>query len=434
MLRTILVFFILFSALAAPVAAQSPTCGDLPQRLVSGEAGRVLYKDGTPLNVRSGAGRQFEVTTRLPEGTDFRVTDGLACDGGMSWWSIEAGDVTGWAAEGADGEYFVTPLTVDQYNASAALAERLQTPNPNAGFILMNSNRDFQNTDWNLNPVDTPPATIPNIVAPDVDVTSNRVERLLSPDGITVAWFYDVTQQKPDFECGPNGDCIGNEYDLYLAGVDGSNPRLVWQAATGYYDGLTLDRWQSDGEAVFFTNTTVVPGPDYPEPFAYLRVKVDGTEPAMTQLFGTLSSAFSDDGLWKVDYDQSESHYFIESADGTRLEIPKTEAFQFQWSFSADNRYLLWADTLYGDTLQDLQAIRYWALDLQSGEHHLVWSFIDIPTRDYESLFFVRGWLADDLVVVTQNSNLYILDVVNGGSAARQIPAGNLLRSVLYAQ
>ncbi|MEB2288828.1 MAG: DUF3160 domain-containing protein [Anaerolineae bacterium] len=93
-----------------PAARAQGECGSAPApRLVAGGAGMVTFTDGRPLNVRNAAGLSGTQIGQLPEGTTFAVVEGPVCADSIYWWHVTAGALTGWIAEGMEGEYFVAP-------------------------------------------------------------------------------------------------------------------------------------------------------------------------------------------------------------------------------------------------------------------------------------------------------------------------------------
>jgi len=94
-----------------PVSAQDdPACPGAPvPRLVVNERGRVLPGDSN--NVRGQPTRGAELIGAIPGGAAFNVLEGPVCADGLNWWRVETDDITGWTVEGADGEYWIEPLT-----------------------------------------------------------------------------------------------------------------------------------------------------------------------------------------------------------------------------------------------------------------------------------------------------------------------------------
>ncbi|MBZ0289994.1 MAG: DUF3160 domain-containing protein, partial [Anaerolineae bacterium] len=114
MQKPFLKIMLLLTALAlfgvVPVRMQD-ACNTLPPRLMVGGSGQVSFTDGDPLNVRASADRNSEVSGLLPEGTAFDVLDGPTCAGGINWWRVQSGGVSGWIAEAVDNVYLVEPGT-----------------------------------------------------------------------------------------------------------------------------------------------------------------------------------------------------------------------------------------------------------------------------------------------------------------------------------
>lgn len=75
-----------------------------------GQRAQVAVTDGQPLNVRATASRSGTRIGQLAEGSAFDVIDGPVCADGLYWWHIQAPEIAGVIAEGADGVYFVEPL------------------------------------------------------------------------------------------------------------------------------------------------------------------------------------------------------------------------------------------------------------------------------------------------------------------------------------
>lgn len=99
------------SALGTVIPTAVPDCSDdTPSRLRIGQTARVTFTDGSPLNLRDGAGSEGNLLLKMPEGTVFTVLEGPACIGGVNWWQLQLEDGTsGWASEGANGDYYIEP-------------------------------------------------------------------------------------------------------------------------------------------------------------------------------------------------------------------------------------------------------------------------------------------------------------------------------------
>ncbi len=106
----ILCSILVTARLGSTALAQGDCSQGLPPRLAVGQPGQVLYVDGQPLNVRRSASRSAAIAGQIPEGGQFDVLEGPTCADGIYWWRLKTATITGWAAEGADGKYFVGPL------------------------------------------------------------------------------------------------------------------------------------------------------------------------------------------------------------------------------------------------------------------------------------------------------------------------------------
>ncbi len=95
---------------AAPTNAPVGDCPpfSMPPRLTVGGQARVTFTDGSPLNVRvEPAG---SLLTQIVEGSIVNVFGGPVCGEGYLYWNVQiADDLSGWAAEGGSGVYFLEP-------------------------------------------------------------------------------------------------------------------------------------------------------------------------------------------------------------------------------------------------------------------------------------------------------------------------------------
>ncbi len=114
----------LFLLIGSTPPAQAQGCGDAPApRLTVDGRGRVAFSDGQPLNLRDAASLGGSRIGSLPEGSAFTVREGPVCADGIYWWRVQAADLTGWAAEGQAGAYFVEPLADPPLLMSASTGE-----------------------------------------------------------------------------------------------------------------------------------------------------------------------------------------------------------------------------------------------------------------------------------------------------------------------
>lgn len=111
MFRFLISLCVLLWMLAGGATSLAQGCGDAPApRLALGGQGRVAFSDGQPLNIRDAASVSAGRIGSLPEGSAFAVLEGPVCADSIYWWRVQAADLTGWAAEGQAGAYFVEPL------------------------------------------------------------------------------------------------------------------------------------------------------------------------------------------------------------------------------------------------------------------------------------------------------------------------------------
>lgn len=96
-----------------PVVSADQDCV-MPARLVVGREGKTT--SSTPSRLRDNpGGKQIGQIDALDT---FRIVDGPQCVDGINWWQVEVGGVTGWTAEGVDGDYLIE------------MVELLPTPTP----------------------------------------------------------------------------------------------------------------------------------------------------------------------------------------------------------------------------------------------------------------------------------------------------------------
>jgi uncharacterized protein YraI len=65
--------------------------------------------NGDTLNLRSGAGTDFDILLRLEPLAIFFVLEGPECADGYTWFRVRYNDVEGWIAEGEIGQYYAVP-------------------------------------------------------------------------------------------------------------------------------------------------------------------------------------------------------------------------------------------------------------------------------------------------------------------------------------
>ncbi|MBL8164372.1 MAG: SH3 domain-containing protein [Anaerolineae bacterium] len=79
----------------------------LPFRLMVALSGLVL--GDTPNNIRSQPNTAAERIGQIPAGERFTVLDGPVCAETVAWWYVSHNGIEGWTAEGAGGEYWLSP-------------------------------------------------------------------------------------------------------------------------------------------------------------------------------------------------------------------------------------------------------------------------------------------------------------------------------------
>ncbi len=85
------------SPLALPTNA--PLAG---ANLMIGGTALINTTEGDTLNVRSGPGREYNIATRLSDGTRVTIIEGPRTEDGLVWWHIRAGNVEGWVVESVE--------------------------------------------------------------------------------------------------------------------------------------------------------------------------------------------------------------------------------------------------------------------------------------------------------------------------------------------
>ncbi len=84
--------------------------GTIPSAVTVGDAARVTFTDGSPLNVRIQPDTSADIVDVLPEGSEFEIIGGPQCADGYTWWQVELpGATLAWAAEGDSDTYFIEP-------------------------------------------------------------------------------------------------------------------------------------------------------------------------------------------------------------------------------------------------------------------------------------------------------------------------------------
>jgi SH3-like domain-containing protein len=85
--------------------------GKLVNRAVRlGDRVQVTTQEGKMLSIRDGAGTGGAMVARSLPGTQFTVRSGPVRQDGYLWWELEGEQVKGWAAEGEEGDRWLTPI------------------------------------------------------------------------------------------------------------------------------------------------------------------------------------------------------------------------------------------------------------------------------------------------------------------------------------
>ena len=93
---------------SAPAATGSGKLVNRPVRL--GDRVQVTTQEGKMLTIRDGAGTGGAMVARSLPGTQFTVRGGPVRQDNYLWWQLEGEQVKGWAAEGEEGDRWLTPI------------------------------------------------------------------------------------------------------------------------------------------------------------------------------------------------------------------------------------------------------------------------------------------------------------------------------------
>lgn len=96
---------------SAPLCPPPGDAGFLAPRLTKGVQAKV-EDGGIPNNIREIPGSSGNLLGEIPPGATFTVVDGPQCSllDKVVWWQVSYNNITGWTAEGKDGDYWVEPL------------------------------------------------------------------------------------------------------------------------------------------------------------------------------------------------------------------------------------------------------------------------------------------------------------------------------------
>ena len=176
--------------------------GAPPQRLTVGQGARVTFTNGQALNLRNQP--EGSLLAQIPEGTEVTVVSGPQCLGNYTWWQINVvsgAAVSGWAAEGDAGSYYLEPWQpggVGPINPGAGNFAPLPTATP------------FQVMVVTIAPVATPLMINPNIIQPIQDCSLAPASQLqigmpvIAASGSgTYALRYNLNDATPQQQVSP---------------------------------------------------------------------------------------------------------------------------------------------------------------------------------------------------------------------------------------
>jgi Tol biopolymer transport system component len=241
------------TAVLAPAATEvgRAVCpGAMNSRLNVGMQGRVR-PDGPPVNIRSAASSTSSQVGQMAPGNPFNVLGGPECGQNLVWWQIGYGAITGWAAEGANGVYWIEPVA----GSAPATAIPLATPanTPAASPVLEAAHI-----------LNLPTENIP-ISSANAGQLDRLIELPISEQVTAVAWssdgqllavtsqsgirLYSMTalRQLPRLFQVPNGPTLSAAFSpdgsLMVSGHNDTIVRL-WDVATGGLRGLLRGHMQ----------------------------------------------------------------------------------------------------------------------------------------------------------------------------------------------
>jgi len=118
-----------------------------------GQQARVAYTDGTPNNVRSGPGKEYQLVAQIPEGEAFDITGGPVCNHGLRWWYVSTNRGSGWMADSLDGTYFMEPVGGGEIHPTPPISCYLPMHTRVSGDPNMEHTKSvvvYDSTDWTV--------------------------------------------------------------------------------------------------------------------------------------------------------------------------------------------------------------------------------------------------------------------------------------------
>lgn len=402
---TRLLMLILF-AFSFPLQPQE-RCFPEP-RLIPGEQGEVLFTNGSPLNVRGGAGRSFSVTGIIPEGSLFEIIEGPICADDINWFRIES--PSGWIAESTQDEgYFVAPVYAGR--------DKMKTLFENAPLF------DLAQADEDVKILDFGSYTITNregellLSLPSIGT--------LSSDGVTIYeedelqfWTYEgelftfPTPSQPDdmelisVRAAPDGSqaawLFSNCENIFgcpsdtgyvLLLQDQTETRELWngEPEIGRY---SISHWREDGQSIslLLTDEAAYPEPGtasgtdigYAPEGRLLEIDVQSGEIIEKQQFRAVSST----GKWRV-----FGLYPSITVEGDETYTVEESSSSFHnLQFSPDETLLVWTQVNNNSNYQR-DSIDLKVMKLDTGTVDTIFTFAD----HYPSIL---SWLSDRLIRV----------------------------------
>jgi hypothetical protein len=112
--KTVWIITVLSLLCLVPVVGAQDACAGLsPVPLVIGGRGRVSSGDAN--NVREQPARSSALIGQVPGDALFDVLDGPRCVDGLVWWQVSYAGITGWTVDGANGQQWLFPATIHDW-------------------------------------------------------------------------------------------------------------------------------------------------------------------------------------------------------------------------------------------------------------------------------------------------------------------------------